>query len=475
MLTFTIQSFGCRVNQAEGFEWAEVLQAQGLNLEKNFLLSDLIIVNSCALTRHAERDVRKFLRRVARLNPQAKLILTGCAVPFLKEELIKNRQVSLIIPNEEKEYLIQRLKEELLSGFILKEKESQSSSELQEELKEEVVCQDDVQRMSQKINLDETTLSHKDLMEEWEKIEEETEAISLKSFRSRALIKIQDGCSHHCTFCVIPHLRGPSRSRPPEKILERIKQLIDRGYKEIVLAGIHLTSYGEDHSSFSLRQLLEEATKIDHLGRLRLSSLDPRALSDDLIDFIAGHEKICQHFHLSLQHASEAILRRMGRQGSAEDYSRILSRLREKSPYASLGADFIVGFPGETEEDYLFLENFVASSPLTYLHVFPYSPRPMTPAACWPQLEDSLKKARARRLRALGRQKNFEFRQSLRNFVFDGIAINQKNKKETEVLTHNYLKVKIRERLKEGEQVAVRIEEVRPEETWGSIVFRWEK
>ncbi|MCX7973383.1 MAG: tRNA (N(6)-L-threonylcarbamoyladenosine(37)-C(2))-methylthiotransferase MtaB [Candidatus Aminicenantes bacterium] len=424
MLTLTIQSFGCRANQAEGFEWAEACQALGFKLEKSFLKSELIIVNSCALTSEAEREVRKFLRRVARLKPQAKIIFTGCAVPLWLEELKKNHQIILIVPNDHKE---------LLFSFF------------KEKFKEEI--------------------------DQWPK---EIREPNWKSFRSRALIKIQDGCSQDCTFCLIPRLRGPSRSRPLQEIIDRIKQLIDQGYKEIVLAGIHLTSYGEEKdSNYSLLKLLEEATKLENLGRLRLSSLDPRAVEDDLINFIGGHEKISQHFHFSFQHASEKILHRMGRKGQAEEYGRILQRLREKSPYASLGADFIVGFPGETEEDFLFLENFVASSPLTYLHVFPYSRRPGTPAAQWPQIETSLKKARAERLRSLGQRKNLKFRESLRSLVFDGIAITQEKEGETEVLTHNYIKVKVREKLRAGEAVRVRIEEVKPDETRGSVVAPW--
>lgn len=483
MTTFCIQSFGCRVNQAEAFDWVEALQAQGLNLEKNYLRSELIIVNSCALTAGAERDVRKFLRRIGRLNPQAKLVVTGCCVPLLRDELRTNSQVELIIPNEEKAELLSNLLKKWGHKPILKEENKVKKTwklpnqyEFEDEKERNLSLEDELISEEDGIELKGKIIPKDNLVEKERIIETVFAKTQTGRFRSRALVKIQDGCSQACTFCLIPQVRGPSRSRPAREILERMKELIRQGYREIVLVGIHLTSYGEENdSSGSLLELLQQATELENLGRIRLSSLDPRALKDDLIDFIAGHEKICQHFHLSLQHASSRLLRLMGRKSCPEDYERILNRLREKSPSASLGADIIVGFPGETEEDYNFLENFVARSPLTYLHVFSYSPRPGTPASSWPQLETRIKKERASRLRSLGRKKNFAFRQSLVGLVFEGLAIGEKNQSESEVLTHNYLKVRVEGKLKAGEEVVVKIKEVKPEITQGSLLSRWEK
>lgn len=476
MTTFSIQSFGCRVNQAEAFEWAEALQALGLKLEKEYLRSELIIVNTCALTSGAERDARKFLRRLARLNPQARLVVTGCAVPLLKAEMEKNSQIELIISNEEKARLLSRLQERKLidPGRELEEKNNRQEESPEERTKEDLIFKSEFSKgksIREKAESEEEKGSFQK-----ENIKEKGFKSQARAFRSRALIKVQDGCSHACTFCLIPQVRGPGRSVPASEILHRMEHLIELGYKEIVLAGIHLTSYGEeDGSGSSLLDLLKQATQLQNLGRIRLSSLDPRAMDETLIDFIAGHEKVCQHFHLSLQHASPRLLRLMGRKGRPEDYQRILNRLRQKSPFASIGADIIVGFPGETEEDYLFLEDFILNSPLTYLHVFPYSPRPGTPAACWPQLEARIKKERAERLRSLGQRKNYEFRQSLLGLVFEGIVVGEKKPLESEILTHNYLKVRVKGRLKEGEAVAVKIEEVKPELTRGSIISSWAK
>lgn len=473
MTTFCIQSFGCRVNQAEAFDWVEALQARGLKMEKNYLRSELIIVNSCALTAGAERDVRKFLRRLSRLNPQARLVMTGCGVPLLRDELKKNPQVELIISNEEKAELLSRLEKwghKPKETWVLKDQ-----LRLENEIERDLTLEDEVISPEDEIEIEGKIVPKDDLAAEETIIEKDSGKTQIGGFRSRGLIKIQDGCSQACTFCLIPQVRGPSRSRPAREILERMKQLIRQGYREIVLVGIHLTSYGEaKDSSDSLLELLQQATELENLGRIRLSSLDPRAMKDELIDFMAGHDKICQHFHLSLQHASLRLLRLMGRKGDPEDYLRILNRLRAKSAFASLGADIIVGFPGETEEDYDFLENFITRSPLTYLHVFPYSARPGTPASRWPQLEARIKKERASRLRWLGRKKNFVFRQSLVGLVFEGLAICAKNEAESEVLTHNYLKVRVEGKLRGGEEVVVKIEEVKPEITTGTLL-QWGK
>ncbi len=423
MKSFSIQSFGCRVNQAESFEWAEALQASGLMPEAETKKSDLIIVNTCALTAGAERDVRKFFNRVKRENPGARLIVTGCAVERLSDELKQNNQVEAVLPNKEKWLL-----PEIITGdkkFVL-ETPPQVGDRPQAPL----------------------------------------------AFRSRGLVKIQDGCDSFCTFCIIPRVRGRSVSRPLPEVLSRIRELSSRGYREIVLAGVHLTSYGQDLTPpASLLELLKEATKTPGLGCLRLSSLDPRETSEELVDFIVSHEKICRHFHFALQHASPRVLRLMGRRSLPEDYEKILRWAREKSAIAALGADIIVGFPGEEEEDFLALYDFISRWPVTYLHVFPFSPRPGTPAARLPQIPERIKKERARALRDLARTKNLAFRQSLIGATLAGIVIRHRPGDRVEVLTTNYIKVFAEGNWRQGEEVKVRVQAVEPDSTRGEIVF----
>jgi len=412
MTSFSIQTFGCRVNQAEAFSWADEFQNRGLRYEKDFTRSDFIVVNSCTLTSRADRDVRKFIKRASRLNPKARLILTGCYVERKSEDFEEFPQVWLLLSNTDKRNL---------PAKVLPLANPQKN-------------------------------------------------IPNFPFRSRALVKIQDGCNFRCSFCVIPKLRGPSASFGKKEVLAQIKKFINRGFKEIVLTGIHLCSYGLDlKPKSSLLQLLEEIEDLDGLARVRLSSLDPRFLSPTLLEYITSSKKVCPHFHLSLQHGSDEILERMGRKISVEDYRRILAFLRHNSPRASLGADLVVGFPGETEEDFKITHRFLEKSPLTYFHVFSYSPRPGTLAASWPQLNGKLKHERAALLRKLARKKNTDFRRLFVGEECDAVVI-KKEKEESEVLTSNYIKVFVPSSLpEEREEVKVKITKVVPRDTFGEI------
>lgn len=413
MTSFSIKTFGCRVNQAEAFLWSDVFQKHGLKYEKDLSRSDLVVVNSCTLTSRADSDTRSFIRRVSRLNPKARVIVTGCYAERAPEELRRMPQVWRLFTNTEK----RDLTEEILSLPDTKKK------------------------------------------------------VLSSPFRSRALVKVQDGCNFRCTFCIIPSVRGRSVSFEKREILSRIKEFICQDFREIVLTGIHLCSYGSDlEPKTSLLQLLQEIECLEGFGKLRLSSLDPRFLEPALIDHITKSEKICPHFHLSLQSGSDDILQRMERKIKVEDYRRILAYLREKSPLASLGADIIVGFPGETEDDFEQTYCFLEKSPLTYLHVFSYSPRPGTVAASWPQTNGRAKRERAAALRRLSRSKNTSFRLLFIGKECDAIVIKKENS-HGEVLTSNYFKVSIPScPYKEREEVRVKITEVGEKETKGQSI-----
>ena len=413
MTSFSIQTFGCRVNQAEAFWWTDALQKKGLKFERDFLQSDLVVINSCTLTSRADSDTRRFIKRMSRLNPAAKLIVTGCYAERTPEELKKMPQVWQVFSNAEKE---------ALTGEILSLAGSKAS---------------------------EPGLA----------------------FRSRALVKVQDGCDFKCAFCIIPSVRGKSVSTGKKEILSRVKELAAQGFKEIVLTGIHLSSYGRDlKPRSSLLELLKEITEREELTRIRLSSLDPRLFNTSLMEFITASEKICPHFHLSLQSGEDGILRRMGRKIRVEDYQRILSFLREKSPCASLGADIIVGFPEESDEDFEKTAYFLEQSPLTYFHVFSYSPRPGTAAASLPQVNARVKKERAALLRSLSSEKNTGFRRLFVGKECDAVVI-RKGKTQDEVLTSNYFRVRVLSSFQEEkEEVKVRITEVEGSETKGLII-----
>ncbi|HNT01985.1 MAG TPA: tRNA (N(6)-L-threonylcarbamoyladenosine(37)-C(2))-methylthiotransferase MtaB, partial [Candidatus Saccharicenans sp.] len=413
-----IHNFGCRVNQAEAFDWSEKLAEAGLRVDKDWRTSEVVVVNTCGLTGRAEADVRQFLRRLQREKPSARVVVTGCLAVKNREEFSQYRNVSSIIPNSAKETLV---------GEVVR------------------------------------------LTAETRQAQERIEPVN---YRSRALVKVQDGCNARCTFCLIPYLRGPARSLPMQDVLSQIERAVVRGFEEVVLAGIHLCAYGEDLTPpVTLLRLLQEIVKVPGLGLLRLSSLDPRLLPEDWLEFIAGEEKICPHFHLSLQHASAEVLRKMGRRSRPEEYTAILDHLHRHRPEASLGADIIVGFPGEAEMDYQFLKSFLQQSPLTYFHVFSYSPRPGTPAARWAGVSEKIKKERADELRKISREKSLAFKLRFLNEERPAVVIKKKGAK-AEALTDNYIKVSLREASEvEVRQLAkVRIKKVLPSEVTGEVI-----
>ncbi|MFZ2054951.1 MAG: MiaB/RimO family radical SAM methylthiotransferase [Candidatus Aminicenantales bacterium] len=408
-----IQNFGCRVNQAEAFSWAEEFERGGIRLEDDPARADWVIVNTCTLTSKADRDVRKFIRRIPRINPGAKLVIAGCAVESgtLQSETLGPDVI-------------------LLSNFDKKELPRRILS-----------------RAGSRPGAAETP------------------------FRSRALLKVQDGCDLQCAFCIIPSVRGPSRSLDRKEILARARQLIARGFREIVLCGIHLSSYGLDlKPQESLAGLLRGLLELEGLGKLRLSSLDPRSLDEELIRLMTGSSRVCPHFHLSLQNGSDHILKRMGRGSSSAGYTRILERLRDGSPAAALGADIIVGFPGEAEEDFESLQDFLAGSPLDYLHVFAYSPRPGTRAAGWPQVGEPEKRRRSAVLRKFSADRHRAFRQRFLGQELEAIVIRKKGS-GGDLLTSNYIGVRVpRCSGGPGGEAKVRITRVEAEWTEGEEV-----
>jgi threonylcarbamoyladenosine tRNA methylthiotransferase MtaB len=413
MTSFSIRNFGCRVNQAEAFAWAEEFRNHGLAVGDAWEQSDYVLVNSCTLTGRADRDVKRFIHKVARRNPKARLIVTGCLAERAGRELGEMPGVWMVVGNAEKVDL---------AGKLI---ESTGASE---------------------------------------------EATTLAPYRARAQVKVQDGCDFHCSYCVIPSVRGKSVSVRPEEVLARIGDLAARGYREIILAGIHLSSYGfdlEPRSSFL--DLLRGIEAIEDLGRVRLSSLDPRFLDDVLVEHIAASPWICPHFHLSLQSGSDRVLGMMGRGSGRRNYEKILENLRRRSPDAALGADIIAGFPGESNEDFELTRDFLSRAPLDYFHVFPFSPRQGTGAALMGPVGEKTKMERAAVLRELSGEKNLDFRKKFVGRDLEAVVIAKKGR-EAEVLTENYIRVRVSDcPAARRETVKVRITAVSLQKTAGFV------
>jgi len=422
MPSVAVRNFGCRVNQAEAFAWADTLRERGLRLEADWARSDVVLVNSCTLTGRADRDVRKLIRTIGRESPKTLIVVAGCYAERAPDELAGLPNVVAVLPAGAKGRVA-----ETVAGIAAARASGRGSVA--------------------------------------------GEAGPERSFRARAYLKVQDGCDNRCAFCVIPGVRGRSVSLPPGEAARAVRALAARGFREIVLAGIHLASYGRDlKPRRSLLELLREIGGAGASARLRLSSLDPNLVDDALVAHVAGDGRICSHFHLSLQHASERVLRTMGRPGGPRSYERVLGELRRLAPDAALGADIIVGFPGETDGDFEELRAFLDASPLTYVHVFPYSARPGTPASGRPRVPEAAVTARARTLRRLSAGKDVRFRGRFTGRTLEAVVIGRSDR-GAEVLTANGIKVGVPfSPASRRELVRVRIGRVLPLRTEGEVV-----
>ena len=348
MTGLRVVTLGCRLNAFE----SEVMRELGAGL------GDTIIVNTCAVTAEAERQARQTIRRLGRDNPEARIVVTGCAAQLNPGTFAAMDEVDRVLGNEEK------LNPGLLAG------------------RGAAVEVADIMTVKE-------TAPH---------------LISGFEGRTRAFVQIQQGCDHRCTFCVIPFARGPNRSVRPQAITDQVRTLAGAGYKEVVLTGVDICSYGADPpGSPGLAAMIGQVlAQVPELNRLRFSTLDPAAIGDDLLKLFAEDERLMPHLHLSLQAMDDMVLKRMKRRHLSADAFDVVDRARKARPDAVFGADLIAGFPTETEA--MFENTFaaVADLGLAHLHVFPYSPRPGTPAADMPRVAESVRKDRARRLRLAG-------------------------------------------------------------------------
>jgi threonylcarbamoyladenosine tRNA methylthiotransferase MtaB len=346
-------TFGCRLNTLESEVMRRAAEAEGLN--------DLIIVHTCAVTAEAERQARQAIRRARRERPQARILVTGCSAQIAPERYAAMAEVDQVVGNARK------LRPELWQALAVEPAR---------------IMVDDVMAVRE-------TAGH---------------LVDGLDGRTRAFVQVQNGCDHRCTFCIIPYGRGPSRSVPAGEVVAQARRLVEAGYRELVLTGVDLTAYGKDlPGEPTLGQLVRRLLRlVPELPRLRLSSLDPAELDPGLLDLVADEPRLMPHLHLSVQAGDDLTLKRMKRRHTRDDVLRLCARLRELRPGIVFGADLIAGFPTETEAMFARTLALIEGAELTYLHVFPYSPREGTPAARMPQLPKPVRKERAARLRAAG-------------------------------------------------------------------------
>jgi threonylcarbamoyladenosine tRNA methylthiotransferase MtaB len=426
MPTFHIEQFGCRATQADAAAIERQLRAQGHDVASAANRADVIVVNTCTVTAAADSQARDAIRKLHAANPAAKIIATGCYAQRAPEELAALAGVLHVVGNSHKPEI---------PALVARISPSQSPT-------------------PNFVSLD--TLADPKILTA--NIFDRSEFLSApvlggESNHTRPTLKIQDGCNLRCSYCVIPFVRGKSRSMPLSEVVAEVRRLTAAGYKEIVLSGINLGTWGRDLTprvEFEdlLRRILDETD----VARLRISSIEPLDVTADLIALFASTSRIAQHFHMPLQSGSDRILAAMHRWYRSEHYARRVELIRDQLPNAAIGADVIAGFLGETAEDHAGTSDFIERHPFTYLHVFSYSVRPGTAAESMPgHVPAATIRERARELRALSEKKSTAFRESQLDATLDILTLRHTNETSvsestepcTPAISSNYLQLRV--------------------------------
>lgn len=401
-MTFNIITFGCKVNQCESENISSGMTKNGFKFVESFENADVVIVNSCTVTSESDRKLRQTISKIKRVNPKCAIVLSGCMPQAEPEFAKKLENVDIIVGNTNKFHIPKILKEYFTKHQKLFD-----------------------------------ILPIKDITEF------ESTDINYKPNRSRAFLKIEDGCNRFCSYCIIPYARGKIRSKPLENIKTDAYNLAKNGYKEIVLVGINLSSYGVDLGC-DLPDAVEAVSEFDGIKRVRLSSLEPDLMTDDIIDKLSKIPKLCPQFHLALQSGSDNILKSMRRLYTSEDFISIVQKLKEKFKNATFTTDIMVGFPGETEENFKDTLNLIEKIGFLKVHVFPYSKRPGTFAA---NMENQVSKAlKAQRVKKVIEISKKSAKLVLESFLGREFEVLYETKDENgyfEGYTSNYIPVKV--------------------------------
>lgn len=406
-MKYSIITFGCRVNQSDSLAIEEELRASGAELA-SAAAADVVVVNTCSVTATADQGARQTIRRVARENPSARIVATGCYATRCADEIAALPNVLTIVRNDDKRRFAEAVAQSTAIRFG--GGDGPCGSTIEPGL----------------------------------------------AGRTAYTLRVQTGCDQACAYCIIPTTRGRGRSQPLENILQEVRRVEAAGFKEIALTGVHLGSYGRDLEAASslldlLRALLREKTDLTY----RISSLEPMDCTNDIVSLVAeSGGRFAPHFHLPLQHASDRMLQAMRRPYSLAFYRDLVDGIIERLPHASIGTDMIVGFPGETDEDFACSVEYLEASPLSHVHVFPYSDRPGTAASVMDaKVSGQVVRARGATLRGMGAALSERFRAAQVGSVRPGLTLED----GTLVLTDNYLKVRIPPGIARNTRVSVRI------------------
>ncbi len=487
MASFYIENFGCRATQADGAALESQFLARGLERARASRDAEIVVLNTCTVTEGADKDARASIRRVRRENPDCRILVTGCYAQRAPEELAALPGVTWVVGNSHKhqaaEIATSTSPERSNRGFV--PLAQLSGNTVMSDLQNNIFVGD--------------IFAHTELLA--------APVFEAANERTRPNLKVQDGCDNRCSFCVIPYVRGQSRSLPLERVLTEVRSLVSAGYREVVISGINLGRWGRDFpivgrqslvvgkpGSFPnpnslpvidnnprtttdqrlataskrlttndqrLPDLVQAILQETSLEKVRISSVEPMDWSDELIELMATSSRIAKHAHVPLQSASDAVLRRMHRKYRPWHYREKIMKIRNAMPSAAIGADVMVGFPGETETEFAETRRMIEDLPFTYLHVFTYSARPGTPAAAHiKQVPVAVASERSRVLREITAAKKDAFMRAQVGKIVEAITLRSRDGESTEALTDNYLKMKIPGRLESNRWFEVRVQSV---------------
>jgi threonylcarbamoyladenosine tRNA methylthiotransferase MtaB len=400
---YSVITFGCRVNQADSLAIEGDLRARGA-VSASPDDADIVVVNTCSVTASADQGARQTIRRIARSNPDVQIVVTGCYATRQPGELRQLPNVVQVLPNQQKDQVA------LSTAVRFGGGDGPCGAPLEPGV----------------------------------------------AGRTAFTMRVQTGCEEHCSYCIIPTTRGSGRSRPLPAITRQLEQVVASGYKEIVVTGVHLGSYGRDLGDGStLTTLVRCLADWESDVLFRISSLEPMDCTDEIVDLVANSPRLAPHFHLPLQHGADDVLRRMCRPYTAAAYQRLVVRIHRLMPHASVGSDIIVGFPGETTADFDRTESLLRDLPLSHLHVFPYSDRPGTAAtAMVNKIDGATIRERGQRVRAIGQEMTTRFRRAQVGTTRRALSVND----GLSAVTDNYLKVKLDRQVPRNQWVEVRID-----------------
>lgn len=423
-------TLGCKVNLYDSEAMAELFAERGYEIVDFEDVADVYIINTCTVTNFGDKKSRQMIRRAKRRNENAIIVATGCYAQVSAEVVAGIEGINIVIGTKDRSKIV---------DIVEQYKEESGILNVVSDIKEET---------------------------EFERLK-----VSNLKDRTRAYIKIQEGCNRYCSYCIIPYARGPVRSRQVEDVLDEVKSLAQNGFKEIVLTGIHVASYGVDLGGITLADIIEKVHQIDGIERIRFSSVEPIVITDEFIERMKKLPKVCEHYHLSLQSGSDETLKKMNRRYTSKEYFEACQKLREAFEDVAITTDIIVGFPTESEENFKESYDFAKEVKLSQIHVFPYSPKEGTVAAkIRPQVEPEVKNERSQKMLDLAEKLNREFREKYLNKDVDVLFEREENG-FYEGHTRNYIKVLCKaEKDLTNQIVKVKLTKVNDDDTMTGVI-----